>query len=121
MRIDLAFSGVDAWLDALGDALDEEMATAMERSCDAIAANARRGHTFQNRTGNLERSISTMGVTGRFMAGSLAGVVWAPETYGQYVEVRLPFLAPAADRMAPALDREAADAALRAGQKVSGR
>jgi hypothetical protein len=71
---------------ALFDALDDEMAHAIERAGEIIAEEARQNHAFTNRTGDLEASIRSIPPVGRFLDGTLRGGVVADMPYASYVE-----------------------------------
>ena len=77
--------GVDAWAAALSAACVEELAAGMERSAEMVAAEARRQHDYNNRTGLLEERTMVGGpvVT---TANHVVGKVVADTRYGSYIE-----------------------------------
>ncbi len=93
--------------DRLRHALNDQMEEAMRLISEDVADEARRGHTFQNRTGDLEASIQAIEPGGTFMLGTLAGFVHAFEDYAEYVEEKpgFEFLEPAWERVEPHVDQ----------------
>lgn len=78
-----------AWSESakkLRESLDREMRAAMVATGRALAAEAKRSHSYQDRTGKLTRSIRALPVNGRFLAGALDGGVIATMRYASYVE-----------------------------------
>jgi hypothetical protein len=76
-------------------ALDIKLHQGLDVISARVAAAARGQHTYQNRTGLLERSTQALEAEGSLVAGMLVGGVLADTDYAGYVEARLPFLAPA--------------------------
>jgi hypothetical protein len=113
---------------ALFDALDDEMAHAIERAGEIIAEEARQNHAFTNRTGDLEASIRSIPPVGRFLDGTLRGGVVADMPYASYVEgseigaeasaSARPFLQPALEQKQSELDDEVQAAANRAAERA---
>lgn len=78
-----------AWHEAarkLRDDLERRMRAAMVATGRALSAEAKGSHSYQDRTGNLTRSIKALPVNGRFLAGALNGGVIATMRYASYVE-----------------------------------
>lgn len=96
MRIAAHLDGVERAAHALHDALDEEIAMALERCGRIVAAAAKTEHSFTNRTGDLEASIESLNAVGTFSRDTLSVSVVARMPYGSYLEEGdWPFLASA--------------------------
>lgn len=92
--------------------VDAAAETALREGLRRVAERARGDHTFRNRTGFLEASISEGPVTGSFSAGTLEGEVDASADYAEHVVARTgdDFIARAAEAEADRLADELADA-----------
>lgn len=96
-------------LDWKGDEIQKKMEAAIKRGINqtmsAAVINAKKNHTFKNRTGTLEGSIRP--VVAAHKQGSEFVGLWgsADVAYALPVEFRLPFLRPAADAEYPNLAR----------------
>jgi hypothetical protein len=115
IRVSLAASEVDAWLQRLDEALDAQVRVALELTCGAVAEEARASHPYQNRSGDLEAMTQPGGIAGSFYDDTLIGDVTAGMPYASYVEERgFEFLMPAWERSAGQIDRILADSIQRA-------
>ena len=91
---------------------------AVTQIAERVASEARDGHTFTNRSGDLEQSIRAIDTyTG--LDGVITGGVIADEDYAEHVEARagFAFLEPAWERVEPEadamIDRALSDAVAR--------
>ena len=66
--------------------VDAELERAVRATSRAVSSEAKRSHTYQDRTGRLTRSIAPIPTTGRFSAGDLEGGVTATRRYASDVE-----------------------------------
>lgn len=89
--------GLEAWVDELAAAVDDGADAGLAAASRLVADEARAGHTFANRSGDLEASIRPLDVAGRARDGEVRGGVVADEEYASYVEERpgFAFLMPA--------------------------
>jgi len=103
IRFQIDIKSVEAEIGKLTDALDHETPKALAEICDDVAEEAIQGHSFANRTGNLEASIHADSVEGSFSLGTLRGGVIADEDYAEYVDEKegYAYLQPAFDRVEP--------------------
>jgi hypothetical protein len=86
MFVAASIEGVVEATRALTNALDDEIADALERIATRIALAARTEHSFTNRTGKLEASISIGTPVGSWVRGSLRINIFARTPYASYVE-----------------------------------
>lgn len=105
ISLSLDLDSVLAASDRLRHALNNQMAVAMQTVSDDVAEEARQGHTFQNRSGDLQGSIRVTEVEGNYLLGTLRGGVEADMEYAEFVEERMPFLQPAWERVEPHADQ----------------
>lgn len=70
----------------LREDLERQMRAAMVATGRALAAEAKTSHSYQDRTGDLTRSIRALPIDGRFLSGSLNGGAIATMRYASYVE-----------------------------------
>lgn len=81
---------------------------AVRATAASIVSDAKRNHTFQNQTGNLENSI---GFDATKDTGGTTAVAGPTAAYGAFVEYGTsrsrphPFMGPAFDRQLPALEQ----------------
>lgn len=66
--------------------LDNELRVAVQAASRLVRDEARRNHTYTDRTGDLTRSIALIPATGRATDGDLSGGVTATMRYASYVE-----------------------------------
>ena len=66
--------------------VDTELERAVRTTSREVSREAKRSHTYQDRTGRLTRSIAPLPTMGRFSAGDLEGGVTATRRYASYVE-----------------------------------
>lgn len=85
-RLDVDTRGLTRSLRALPRALDVEVEACLRKGGRLVAAQARRTHTYVDRTGDLTRSILPVAPTGRFTDDTLYGGVGAIMYYASYVE-----------------------------------
>lgn len=71
---------------ALRRALDDEMERAVRTTGRALRDEARRSHSYNDRTGTLTRSIAAIPPRGRFSNDTLDGGVVATAPYASFVE-----------------------------------
>lgn len=71
-------------IDVLKDRVLTGQAAGMAQVCAEVANHARENHPFQNRTGNLEKSIQPLPV--EIEDGAVVGYVRAGEEYAAFVE-----------------------------------
>lgn len=79
-------TGLAEQVQRLSYALDDGVPEAAERGAVFVAEQAARAHTFQNRTGELEASITARPATGLFTRDTLVVEVAAEADYASYVE-----------------------------------
>jgi hypothetical protein len=96
--------------------LDDEFEAVFVRHGERVAETAQRTHEFQNQSGDLERETQAIPPVGRLSEGTLRGGAVAGMPYGEYVEAKMPFLAPAAELSEPFLEEDGAAALERAAQ-----
>ncbi len=84
--ISARFTGLEAELERMARALDRGAERGMRAASAAVAAEARARHTYQNRSGDLQRATRALGVVGTARAGNLIGGVIADTNYAQYVD-----------------------------------
>lgn len=105
MQVTARIIGLESSAEALEHALSEAMEEAVRRGAEIVAADARRHHTFRNRTGRLETHIYP-GAVGGESSHVATAEVWGDTEYGSYLEdgtdtidpEKWAFLAPAAER-----------------------
>jgi hypothetical protein len=107
----------------LSSSLNDAMARALYLGAQDVAQDARRNHSFTNRTGRLERSIRANKPRGTFMANSLHVEIVANTPYAEFVENVTSggiwaFLKPALRRMRGELGDRMGDALTRATRKA---
>lgn len=105
VHVSLDLDSVLVASDRLRHALNAQMHQAMAAISEDVAEEARQGHAFQNRTGDLEASIQPVDIFGTFSLGTLSGGVIALEDYAEYVDAKLPFLEPAWQCVEPHADQ----------------
>lgn len=106
---------LDAWaksVDALGDALDDQLEACVHESAKDIAFAARADHPYTDRTERLTKSIRAYRPHGRFTRGTLATEVVANAEYASYLENRpeFAFLEPALTRSEGQIEQRLHDA-----------
>jgi hypothetical protein len=123
IRFTFDASALDAALGALPRAVDAEFRAVVRRGGRRIAETAKRAHAWQNRTGRLERSITSLDATGDITAGSLRGGAVAGMPYAGYLERRpeFAFMEPALEASIPFIEEDAAAALERAIRRVEKR
>ncbi len=67
-------------------ALDDELERAVRRTAREVAQEAKRSHSYIDRTGYLTRSIAAQETFGQFRDDTLEGAVTATAPYASYVE-----------------------------------
>jgi hypothetical protein len=98
-------TGIEPAIGRLERGIGAELERTLERASKRVADEAKRSHAFENRTGDLERSIRPLDVHRSADFVFVGGVV-ADTDYGEYVEASRPFLQPAFDRLAPGIENE---------------
>lgn len=76
---------VDAFR-ALRGSLNSELEKALRATSRAVASEAKNSHSYNDRTGNLTRSIKALPTSGTFTADTLSGGATATTRYARYVE-----------------------------------
>lgn len=66
--------------------LNDELERAVRTTSREVSREAKRSHSYQDRTGRLTRSIAPLPTMGRFLQDSLEGGVTATRRYASYVE-----------------------------------
>lgn len=66
--------------------LNDELERAVRTTSREVSREAKRSHSYQDRTGRLTKSIAPLPTVGRFSAGTLEGGVTATRRYASYVE-----------------------------------
>ena len=114
LRVTVRAEGPEA--EAAFARVDAAAEGALREGLRRVAERARGDHTFQNRTGFLEASITDGPVSGRFTDGTLAGEVDASADYAEHVIARTgdDFIARAAEAEADRIADDLADAVLAA-------
>ena len=115
MHAAATLAGVAEACAALGDRLARELAAAADVGAQVVAAQARAGHWFENRTGDAEASTQAIEHAGAWVAGTLTFGVEIGVEYGSYLDERAPVLERAfrdvEDQLGRALDAGLGDAA----------
>jgi hypothetical protein len=84
--ISLDVSGIEYAIDRVEAELALVMPVALRQAGDQVAQSARENHGYQDRSGNLTRSIYADPVDGSFGGGRLEVVVAANANYGAPIE-----------------------------------
>jgi hypothetical protein len=116
VRIEGDITGAIAAADRFVEALDDEFEAVFVRAGERIAETAQRTHEYQNRSGDLQRETQALPPVGKLSAGTLRGGAAAATTYAEFVEEKMPFLAPAAELSEPFIEEDGAAALERAAQ-----
>lgn len=106
IRITLDLGSVQAEVERLELALNQQVAQALRAITGRVAEEARNTHPYQNRTGLLESQTRPGALTGTFLNGDLEALVLGDTPYGEFLEERpeYAFLQPALDRVMPETD-----------------
>lgn len=87
--------GLDDAVADLTAALDQELQQVMLRVAQAVAEEAATNHSYENRSGDLQAATQAGGTRGNASDGEIVVNVVGDTPYGEYVEGKMPFLAPA--------------------------
>lgn len=86
LKVEFDLGPLGESLSKLRRSLDSELERALRTTSGAVRDEAKRSHSYQDRTGRLTRSLATFPTSGRFSAGDLEGGVVATMPYASYVE-----------------------------------
>lgn len=118
MTADVRIYGLDEAISDLEGALDEELQQGILRAAQAVADEAAAHHEYHNQTGALQAGTQAGATRGRASDGEIAAEVVADTNYGEYVERKLPFLEPAAERADGRIEDELEAALQRAAERA---